>query len=123
MILAVNGTLMRGLALNQKMIEAGGIFESDASTAPNYRLWSIHDAYPGMIHSEQDGTGIEVELWELPARGIVQLLLGEPEGLCLGRITLSDGRVVLGILAESYILEGCQDITRFGGWRKYIRTK
>ncbi len=92
-------------------------------TAPAYRLWSIHDAYPGMTRDDRRGTGIALELWELSAGGILQLLRGEPEGLCLGKVTLADGRVVLGILAEATILEGCQEITRFGGWRKYLQSK
>jgi hypothetical protein len=123
MLLAVNGTLMRGLELNRQMLEAGGVFISDAFTASVYRLWSIHDAYPGMTRDDRSGTGIAVELWELSARGILQLLYGEPDGLCLGKVSLADGRVVLGILAEASILEGCQEITRFGGWRKYLQSK
>ncbi len=123
MLLAVNGTLMRGLELNPQMLEAGGIFISEAYTEPGYRLWSIHDAYPGMTHDDMGGTGIALELWELSAGGILQLLWGEPEGLCLGKVTLADGRVVLGILAETCILKGCREITNFGGWRKYLQSK
>ena len=123
MLLAVNGTLMRGLELNPRMLEAGGVFISETNTAPAYRLWSIQDAYPGMVRDDRMGSGIAVEIWELSAGGILQLLCGEPDGLCLGKVTLMDGRVVLGILAEIRILEGCQEITRFGGWRKYLQSK
>ena len=122
-LLAVNGTLMRGLELNSRILEAGGVFTSEAITAPAYRLWSIHDDYPGMIRDDLSGSGIAVELWELPDRGIYQLIRDEPEGLCLGKVTLSDGRVMLGILAEAYILEDCREITRFGGWREYLQSK
>jgi Allophanate hydrolase C-terminal domain len=120
MILAVNGTLMRGLGLNPHLLEAGGIFVSEETTAPVYRLWSIHDDYPGMVRSESGGASIAVELWELPTEGILQLFSGEPEGLCLGKVTLADNRVVPGILAEAWILKDCKEITRFGGWRKYL---
>jgi hypothetical protein len=123
MILAVNGTLMRGLELNQHMLDAGGLFISEVITAPVYRLWSIQDGYPGMAHAESGGAGITVELWELSAEGILQLLSGEPEGLCLGKVTLADCRVVLGILAEAQILENCSEITRFGGWQNYLQSK
>jgi hypothetical protein len=123
MLLAVNGTLMRNLELNRQMLDAGAVFIAEDTTAPQYRMWSIQDAYPGMTYSETEGACIAVELWDLSAGGILQILSGEPEGLCLGKLKLSDGRVVLGILAESRILTGCKDITRFGGWRNYIRSK
>jgi gamma-glutamylcyclotransferase (GGCT)/AIG2-like uncharacterized protein YtfP len=122
MILVVNGTLMRGLELNPHMLDAGGVFISENITAPVYRLWSIRDVYPGMARAESGGTGIAIELWELSAEGILQLLSGEPEGLCLGKVALADGQVVLGILAEAQILENCQEITRFGGWRNYLKS-
>jgi hypothetical protein len=122
-LLAVNGTLMRGLELNPRMLEAGGIFVCESITAPAYRLWSIHDAYPGMTRDDRRGSRIAIELWELSDRGIFQLLRGEPEGLCLGKVTLSDGRIQLGILAETYILEGCREITCYGGWREYLQSK
>jgi gamma-glutamylcyclotransferase (GGCT)/AIG2-like uncharacterized protein YtfP len=123
MRLAVNGTLMRGFDLNPQMLEAGGGFISEAFTAPIYRLWSIRDAHPGMTRDDQRGAAIALELWELSAGGILQVLNGEQEGLCLGKVTLADGQVVLGILAEANILEGCQEITHFGGWRKYLQSK
>ena len=123
MILAVNGTLMRGLTLNPHMLDAGGVFISEGITAPVYRLWSIRDGYPGMARAELGGAGIAVELWELPAEGILQLLSGEPEGQCLGKVALADGQVVLGILAEAWILENCPEITRFGGWQNYLQSK
>jgi hypothetical protein len=122
MILAVNGTLMRGLELNPHMLDAGGEFICESITAPIYRLWSIHDDYPGMVRSESGGAGIAVELWKLSTEGILQLLAGEPEGLCLGKVTLADNRVVLGILAETRILVNCEEITRFGGWRNYLQS-
>jgi len=123
MLLAVNGTLMSNLELNRQMLEAGGVFVSEDTTAPLYRMWSINDTYPGMTYSETEGACIAVELWDLSAGGILQLLSGEPEGLCLGKVKLAAGQVVLGILAEARILKGCVDITRFGGWRNYIRSK
>jgi gamma-glutamylcyclotransferase (GGCT)/AIG2-like uncharacterized protein YtfP len=123
MILAVNGTLMRGLELNSHLLDAGGVFISEAITAPVYRLWSIHDAYPGMVRDDLVGVGIAVELWKLPAEGILQVLSDEPEGLCVGKVALADGQAVLGILAEAIILEGCQEITKFGSWRNYLQSK
>jgi hypothetical protein len=39
--LAVNGTLMRGLALNGNLLAVGATFHREATTIPTYRLWSI----------------------------------------------------------------------------------
>ena len=39
-LLAVNGTLMRGLKLNPNMTAAKATFVREASTEPAYRLWS-----------------------------------------------------------------------------------
>ena len=47
--LAVNGTLMRGLALNPNLINVGATFERETETEAAYRLWSIDDRYPAMI--------------------------------------------------------------------------
>lgn len=120
MLLAVNGTLMRGLALNQNLIAVGAVFAREARTAPIYRLWSIGDAYPGMLRDEHSGAAIDVELWEVPDAGIVAILQQEPPGLVLGRVTLADGSEVFGVLAEPYVIAGQREITGFGGWRRYI---
>ena len=42
-LLAVNGTLMRGLELNPNMQKAGGIFVREDRTDAHYRLWSINE--------------------------------------------------------------------------------
>src|SRR5262249_20427201 len=48
LLVAVNGTLMRGLKLNANMIEAGASFVRETTTEPAYRIWSINDQYPAM---------------------------------------------------------------------------
>jgi gamma-glutamylcyclotransferase (GGCT)/AIG2-like uncharacterized protein YtfP len=120
MLLCVNGTLMRGLALNRNMLEAGAAFVEDARTAPVYRVWSIGDRYPAMVRVREGGREIAVELWEVDAPGLVRILEGEPPGLAIGRVRLTGGREVLGILAEPYLVEGQVEITDYGGWRAYM---
>jgi gamma-glutamylcyclotransferase (GGCT)/AIG2-like uncharacterized protein YtfP len=120
MLVAVNGTLMRGLELSHNMQAAGAVFMTDAQTASVYRLWSIHDAYPGMLRVSQGGAAISLELWEVGGAGLAQILSQEPRGLTVGRVLLSDGREVLGVLAEPYALEAQLEITNFGGWRAYV---
>ncbi len=120
---AVNGTLMRGLPLNGNLQAAGARFVREDQTTPDYRLWSIGDHYPAMLRSPGHGRSIQVEVWALAPAALVTVLLQEPPGLCVGRITLQDGEVVLGMLAEPYLCEGQVEITGWGGWRGYLATK
>jgi gamma-glutamylcyclotransferase (GGCT)/AIG2-like uncharacterized protein YtfP len=55
--LAVNGTLMRGLALNANLQAVGATFIRQTTTAPVYRLWSIDDQYPAMMRVAARGGG------------------------------------------------------------------
>lgn len=118
--LAVNGTLMRGLELNHNLLALGAQFEREASTAPCYRLWSIDDRHPAMQRVASGGGSIALEIWLVPGIGLASLLLGEPEGLAIGRIVLADGTTVLGVLAEAILCAGQREITSFGGWRPYL---
>jgi hypothetical protein len=118
--LAVNGTLMRGLALNGNLLAAGAEFVADAATAPEYRLWSIHDRHPAMIRVADGGASIALEVWTLPPAGLADVLLSEPPGLSIGKVMLADGERVLGVLGEPWLCENARDITGFGGWRAYM---
>jgi gamma-glutamylcyclotransferase (GGCT)/AIG2-like uncharacterized protein YtfP len=121
MLLAVNGSLMRGFDLNRNLLEAGAVFIREDWTAPIYRLWSIGDRYPGMLRTnEGSASTIALEIWEVTEAGLVQILEREPPGLTLGRVVLEAGNEVLGVLAESYLVEGRQEITSYGGWRGYL---
>ena len=117
--LAVNGTLMRGLALNERLLSAGAQFVREDRTSDRYRLWSIHDEYPAMQRSVTGASHIQVEVWRMTLNGLIQVLEMEPPGLCMGRIELQDNEWVFGILGEDYICQGMQEITRYGGWRNY----
>jgi gamma-glutamylcyclotransferase (GGCT)/AIG2-like uncharacterized protein YtfP len=119
-LLAVNGTLMRGLELNANLVSARAEFVRETATAPVYRLWSIGDRHPAMMRSETGGASIAVEVWSVPAEGLAAILQNEPAGLCIGKVRLADGTEVLGVLGEPILCEGQLEITSFGGWRPYI---
>ncbi len=121
--IAVNGTLMRGLELNENLLQAGAKFIRETRTDSHYRLWSIDDHHPGMLRSQNGGKEIHLEIWELTPEGLVTILRQEPPGLCLGHITLADGQSNLGILAEPYLVENQKEITEWGGWRAYIDSR
>jgi len=118
-LLAVNGTLMRGLDLNSNIVAAGATFVRETTTSPIYRLWSIRDLHPAMIRSENGGAAIAVEIWSVPAEGLASILLSEPSGLSIGKVLLMDGSEVLGVLGEPILCEHQEEITSFGGWRLY----
>jgi carbamate kinase len=120
-LLAVNGTLMRGLKLNPNMLAAEATFVREAMTEPAYRLWTVNDDHPAMVRVT-DGTGVKVavEVWSVPAAGLAGILLGEPPGLSIGKVKLEDGSTVLGVLGEPALVEGHREITKYGGWRAYI---
>ena len=121
--LVVNGTLMRGLELNRNMIDAGATFVREAATVPAYRLWSIDDRHPAMIRVASGGVSVAVEVWAVSPEGLAQILIQEPPGLCIGKIRLSDGEEVLGVLGEPLLCEGHREITQHGGWRAYLASK
>lgn len=120
-LLAVNGTLMRGLKLNPNMVAAKATFVRETKTEAAYRIWTINDEHPAMLRVT-DGTGVKVavEVWSVPPAGLAGILLNEPPGLCIGKVRLEDGSIVLGVLGEPALVEGHREITKYGGWRAYL---
>ncbi|MGD1908525.1 MAG: gamma-glutamylcyclotransferase [Leptolyngbyaceae cyanobacterium] len=117
--LAVNGTLMRGLALNPNLLNVGATFEREARTVPAYRLWSIDDQYPAMVKVAEGGGAVALEVWQVPLAGLGIVLSQEPPGLAIGKVTLHDGEEVLGVIGEPLTVVGKREITAYGGWRAY----
>ena len=122
-MLAVNGTLMRGLELEPNLLNAGAEFVREARTEKCYRLWSIEDRNPAMLRvdpSDPAAVKVDVEVWSVPYEGLTAVLLGEPQGLSIGKVRLEDGETVLGVIAEPELLRGMKEISAYGGWRKYL---
>jgi hypothetical protein len=121
--LAVNGTLMRGLELNSNLLNVGAEFLYEAATTPDYRLWSINDVHPAMVRVSSGGVAVALEVWQVPSDGLVQVLLQEPPGLSIGKVTLDTGETVLGVLGEPVLCEGQREISAYGGWRSYCAAR
>ena len=118
-LLAVNGTLMRGLELENNLVEVGATFVKESKTEKAYRLYSIKDKYPAMVKGKK-GQAIAVEVYEISEEGMKQVLSKEPEGLTIDKIRLITGEEVYGVIGQEDIIKGQKDITSFKGWRKYI---
>ena len=122
-LMAVNGSLMRGLELNSNLLTVNAEFIKETTTIDQYRLWSINDKYPAMIRDLDQGNSISLELWRLSSDALIKVLEQEPPGLCVGKIELSDNSWVFGVLGEPYICSGQPEITEWGGWRRYLNNK
>ena len=125
-LFAVNGTLMRGLELEPNLRNVGAVFVREDKTAPCYRLWSIDDKHPAMLRVDPGdpmAVSVDVELWQVSYEGLTTVLLGEPQGLSVGKVPLANGETVLGVIAEPALLSCKQEISAFGGWRNYLASR
>ena len=122
-LLAVNGTLMRGLELNPNLLAVGARFVRETATEPAYRLWTINDRHPAMVRVKSGGVSVAVEVWAVPPAGLASILLKEPPGLSIGKVKLADGSEVLGVLGEPVLCEGQKEITSYGSWRAYTASQ
>ncbi|QOX80375.1 allophanate hydrolase [Trichlorobacter lovleyi] len=122
---AVCGAHLRGLPLNRQLLELGGRFVREARTAPSYRFFALETEppKPGLLYSRSGGAAIDLEVWELPAAGLGQLLASIPAPLGLGKVMLEDGSSVTCFLVEAAAVEQAQEITSFGGWKNYLGSK
>ena len=121
--IVVCGAHMDGLALNWQLLHRGGRLVERTLSAPRYRLFAIKGAVarPGMTRvSDQNGSAIEVEVWELPSAELGSFLTGIPAPLGLGKVELSDDRWETGFICDTFGLEGAREITSFGGWRRWM---
>ncbi|MCU1571400.1 MAG: regulator [Naasia sp.] len=120
--LFVNGTLMRGLALNGNL--DGADLLEETRTAARYRVYSIGDVHPGMFEVDEGGVEIAGELYRVPAEVLRRVEEGEPPNLYRGPVMLVDGRVVDGILYPRALAEANgRDISSYGDWRKYMESE
>lgn len=122
----VCGAHLDGLPLNWQLRQRGGRLQEATRSSPDYRLYALAGGppfRPGMVRVAEGGVDIEVEVWELPSAELGSFLTGIPAPLGLGKVQLADGRWETGFICEPCGLEGAEDITHFGGWRAYLRSK
>ena len=120
---AVVGAHLSGQPLNFQLKERGATLVKTCKTASDYKLFALANTTPpkpGLLKEPGfKGPGIEVEVWSVPAREFGSFVGSIPGPLGIGTLTLEDGSTVKGFICEPAGLAGAEDITVFGGWRKY----
>jgi allophanate hydrolase len=120
---AVCGAHMSGLPLNSQLTSRGAWLLNATQTSPEYRLYTLPGGppfRPGLVRVGSQGAAIEVEIWRMPVEHFGSFVAGIPSPLGIGRLRVANGAEVAGFVCESHALTQAADITRFGGWRRYL---
>jgi allophanate hydrolase len=124
---AVVGAHLSGEPLNYQLLERGARLVKSSRTAPLYRLYALqatNPPKPGLARSpDKAGVTIEIEIWEMPVAHFGAFVSSVPPPLAIGTLVTEDGEQVKGFLCESYAVEGQRDISEYGGWRPFLRSK
>ena len=124
---AVVGAHLSGMPLNGQLRERGARLLAETQTAQQYRLYALPGTVPpkpGMVRvAPGTGGAITVEVWEMPVAQYGSFVALIPAPLGIGSLTLADGSSVQGFLCEALALEGAEDITQHGGWRRFISSR
>jgi allophanate hydrolase len=124
--IAVLGAHLTGLPLNRELVDLGASFSREVETAPDYRLFALpgtNPAKPGLLRVAQgEGVAIKAEIWALEPAGFGAFVAKIPAPLGIGTLRLSDGGSVQGFLVEAEAVKTADDVSRFGGWRAYLKS-
>jgi hypothetical protein len=98
--------------------------EADTETRPEYRLYALPGGpphRPGLLRVTADeGGSIDTEVWALPPTAFGAFVATKLKPRALGTLRLADGTAPKGFPTEAAGVAGAADITRFGGWRRYV---
>lgn len=120
--LAVVGAHLEGMPLHWQLTSRAARHVATTTTAPTYRLYAMADSVPpkpALVH-DAAGAAIAVEVYELGMAEFGSFVAEVPAPLAIGTVTLADGSVVKGFVAEPRALTSAREITALGGWRAYI---
>jgi allophanate hydrolase len=125
--IAVVGAHLSGLPLNRELIELGASFSREVETTPDYRLFALPGSSPpkpGLLRvGERAGAAIKAEVWTLDPAGFGAFVAKIPAPLGIGTIRFKDGHSVKGFLVEAEAVKAAEDISHFGGWRAYLKSR
>lgn len=123
---AVCGAHMSGLPLNHQLTSRGARLLQTVLSAPEYRFYALTGGpvqRPGMVRVPEGGAAIGMEVWEVPATAFGSFVNGIPAPLGIGKVKLADGQWVSGFVCEAVGIEGGEDITALGSWRRWLKQK
>ncbi|WP_432210225.1 allophanate hydrolase [Marinobacter alkaliphilus] len=123
---AVVGAHLSGMPLNTQLTERKARLLEQTTTTPNYRLYALPNTTPpkpGLKRVEDGGAEIVLEVWEMAASEFGSFVDLIPAPLGIGNVELADGRWVNGFICEGYGFTGARDVTEFGGWRAFIKSR
>ena len=124
--LAVVGAHLSGMPLNWQLTSRNARLVRAARTASAYRLYAMagqSPPKPALVHTGVGGGSIELEIYELDVSAFGSFVAEVPAPLAIGSVSLEDGSVVRGFVAEPRALIGALDITAHGGWRAYLASR
>lgn len=121
---AVVGAHLRGQPLHHQLDALGAEFLRGTTTAARYELFALANTSPpkpGLVRRESPAGSIAVEVYRLAPAAFGSFVALVPPPLCIGNIELSDGQWVKGFLCEPRALVGARDITKYGGWLRFLK--
>jgi len=123
--LLVCGAHLEGLALHWQLADRGAVLREKTHTAPVYRMYAMPaigsiPPRPALIRDDSSGTAIAVEVWELEPSAFGDFVAKIPGPLGIGKVMLDSGEEVPGFIAEPRAVDGAEEITRFGGWKRWL---
>ena len=124
--MAVVGAHLTGMPLNWQLTSRNARLVRTTRTAPAYRLYAMagqSPPKPALVHTGAGGGSIELEIYELDVSAFGSFVTEVPAPLAIGTVSLEDGSVVHGFVAEPRALTGALDITLHGGWRAYLASR
>jgi allophanate hydrolase len=125
--IAVVGAHLSGLPLNRELVALGASFSREVETTPDYRLFALPGsppAKPGLLRvADGAGSAIKAEIWTLDGAAFGDFVARIPAPLGIGTIRLRNGGSVKGFLVEAEAVKAAEDVSRFGGWRAYLKSR
>ncbi|GAB3841801.1 allophanate hydrolase-related protein [Nesterenkonia populi] len=121
--LAVAGAHLSGQPLNWQLTDRGAQLAETTTTSAEYRLYALatEPPKPGVVRTAEEGSALEVEVWELSEQAFGSFVAALPQPMVIGTVKLASGEQVKGFLVEPIAVDDAEDITRFGGWRAYVQ--
>jgi allophanate hydrolase len=114
------GAHLSGLPLNHLLVGRGGRLLRRTRTAGGYRMLRVPGAgipRPALVAGDGPAEGFAVEVWELPAQGLGEVVAEVTAPLRMGSVRLADGSTSLGWVGDAAALTDAEDLSGFDGWR------